>query len=248
MIRVSKLTQRFGVAEVLTDINLNIEKGERVCVMGSSGGGKTTLLRCMSGLLRPTEGSVELFGSEFYSLGQHDQQEIRKKIGVVFQGSALFDYLNVRNNVVFGIQRHRKLSNRECDEIADARLSVVGLKDAASKMPAELSGGMKKRVGLARALASEPELLFYDEPTAGLDPVTAYSIDALIKDVNENLHTTSVVVTHELSSVMRIASRVLFLSEGRIIADDVPEEFSKTKIAEIRELLDRANAKEIIES
>ncbi len=242
MIRVRELSHRFGDHQVLSDISLQIEKGELVCVMGASGGGKTTLLRCMSGLLRPDSGSVELFGVDFYRASQSERLEIQKKVGVVFQASALFDYLNVRDNICFGVARQRKLNREQREKVARDKLAVVGLPGIEDQMPDELSGGMKKRVGVARALASEPELLFYDEPTSGLDPITAYSIDALIKQVASDLHTTSIVVTHELASVLRIAARVIFLYEGRIIADGRPQEFVNTKDARIREMIEKAEA------
>lgn len=245
MIRATGVTHKYADSEVLSNINLTVEKGECVCVMGSSGGGKTTLLRGISGLMRPTKGTVELFGTDFYAADQRVQDDIRKRIGVVFQAAALFDYLNVRDNVLFGIERQRRMTKADKDELAQERLEVVGLKDAGSKMPGELSGGMRKRVGVARALASNPELLFFDEPTAGLDPVTAYSIDSLIVEVNEKMHTTSIVVTHELASVMRVATRVVFLSEGKILLDDSPANFRRTHLPEISELISKATAMEL---
>ena len=242
MIRVRGLTHRFGDNTVLSDISLQVSKGETVAVMGGSGVGKTTLLRCMAGLLRPTDGEVELFGKDLYNSGERETEELLCRLGVVFQGAALFDYLSVRDNVAFGVVRHSRLSNHDVDELVSERLKMVGLSGTEHLMPGELSGGMKKRVGLARALAMDPELLFYDEPTSGLDPITAYSIDGLIKEIGSTLHNTSVLVTHNLQSLLRVADRVIFLHDGRIITDSPPEEFKDSKDALIREVIDKAES------
>jgi phospholipid/cholesterol/gamma-HCH transport system ATP-binding protein len=245
MIRVRDLTHRFGEKTVLQNISLDVNKGETVALMGSSGGGKTTLLRCMSALLTPTEGTVELFGTNIYKCSATELEAIRKKVGVVFQGAALFDYLSVEENILFAVQRQRKLGKKEQRELIAKLLETVGLSGTEALMPNELSGGMRKRVGLARALASEPEILFYDEPTSGLDPVTAYAIDGLINEVDVNLHATSVVVTHDVRSALRVADRVIFLSEGRIILDAPPHEFMASREPAIRSLVDAAHADEI---
>lgn len=242
MIRITSLTVRFGQTTVLRDISLEIPKGQTIAIMGASGGGKTTLLRCMSGLLRPTEGSVEVLGVNLNSASERDMDAVRLKMGVVFQGAALFDYLNVRDNVAFGVCRHRRLSVQELNTLVSDKLSLVGLEGSEGFMPSELSGGMRKRVGLARALATDPEILYYDEPTSGLDPITAYSIDALIKDVGAKLGTTSVIVTHDLHSVMRVSQRVVFLYEGSIIEDGAPEQFLNSKDPRIREIIDKSEA------
>lgn len=245
MIRVRDLTHRFGEKTVLHDISLDVNKGETVALMGSSGGGKTTLLRCMSALLHPTAGTVELFGVNIYTCPAKELEALRKKVGVVFQGAALFDYLSVEDNILFAVQRQRRLAKNEQRELVARLLQTVGLSETESLMPNELSGGMRKRVGLARALASEPEILFYDEPTSGLDPVTAYAIDGLINEIDVNLHATSVVVTHDVRSALRVADRVIFLSEGRIILDAPPQEFMRSQEPAIRSLVDAAHADEI---
>jgi phospholipid/cholesterol/gamma-HCH transport system ATP-binding protein len=245
MIRVRDLTHRFGDKTVLDGISLDVNKGETVAVMGSSGSGKTTLLRCMSALLEPTSGTVELFGTNVNTCSAKQLEEIRHKVGVVFQGAALFDYLSVEDNVLFAVQRQQKLGRKQQRELVKTLLQTVGLSDTQKLMPNELSGGMRKRVGLARALASEPEILFYDEPTSGLDPVTAYAIDGLIKEVDENMHATSVVVTHDINSALRVADRVVFIHDGKVLADAPPQDFRDSKEEPIRSLVESASAERI---
>ncbi|MBL1149219.1 MAG: ABC transporter ATP-binding protein [Armatimonadetes bacterium] len=245
MIRVRGLSHRFGDRVVLSEIDVDVSAGETVAIMGSSGGGKTTLLRCMAGLLRPTSGTVELFDVNLYSASSSERAQVRKRLGVVFQGSALFDYLNVHDNVAFGAERHLKLTRKALSEMVAEKLGLVGLEGTERLYPSELSGGMKKRVGLARALAMNPEVVFYDEPTSGLDPVTAYAIDALIREVSETTNVTSIVVTHDVSAVMRVADRVLFLHDGRIAADLPPERFRNSKDPAIAEIVEKSQAESI---
>ncbi|KAA0229174.1 ATP-binding cassette domain-containing protein [Fimbriimonadia bacterium ATM] len=245
MIRVRGLSHRFGDRVVLAEIDVDVSAGETVAIMGSSGGGKTTLLRCMAGLLRPTSGTVELFDVNLYSASSSERAQVRKRLGVVFQGSALFDYLNVHDNVAFGAERHLKLTRKALSEMVAEKLGLVGLEGTERLYPSELSGGMKKRVGLARALAMNPEVVFYDEPTSGLDPVTAYAIDALIREVSEKTNVTSIVVTHDVSAVMRVADRVLFLHDGRIAADLPPERFRNSKDPAIAEIVEKSQAESI---
>jgi phospholipid/cholesterol/gamma-HCH transport system ATP-binding protein len=245
MIRVRDLTHRFGEKTVLQNVSLDVTKGETVALMGSSGGGKTTLLRCMAALLRPTSGTVELFEKNIYKCPERELEDIRKKVGVVFQGAALFDYLSVEDNVLFAVQRRQKLRKKEQRDLVHKLLETVGLADTERLMPNELSGGMRKGVGLARALASEPEILFYDEPTSGLDPVTAYAIDGLINEIDVTLHATSVVVTHDVNSALRVADRVIFLSEGKVLLDAPPRDFLASEEPAIRSLVDASQAERI---
>ena len=242
MIRVRNLAHRFGDNQVLHGINLDIKKGDIAAIMGSSGGGKTTLLRCMAGLLKPSEGSVEILEKDIWKMSEEEFDEIRKHIGVVFQGAALFDYLSVFDNIIFGAIRQRKHSRQELEELVKEMLEMVGLEGTEEQYPGELSGGMKKRVGLARALATHPEILFYDEPTSGLDPIIAYAIDGLIAEIGERVQATSVIVSHDLISVLRVARRIIFLFEGEIIADETPESFMKSKDSRIKELIEKAEA------
>lgn len=245
MIRVSGLTVRFGDRTVIDDISLEIAAGEVVGIMGASGGGKTTLLRCMAGLLKPTEGTVEIMGVDINRCSERERDDVMLKLGVLFQGAALFDYLNVFENVAFGVSRHGRLSKAELKQLVEDRLRRVGLQETEKLMPSELSGGMKKRVGLARALATAPQILLYDEPTSGLDPITAYSIDSLILELSRSSASASVVISHDLYSAARVCNRVAFIYEGKIIADASPKEFFETRDPRIRELIDKAEAKRI---
>jgi phospholipid/cholesterol/gamma-HCH transport system ATP-binding protein len=242
MIRVRDLSHRFGDKVVLDSVSLEVNEGETIAIMGSSGSGKTTLLRCMSALMAPTSGTVELFGTDVNRCTQRELEDLRHKVGVVFQSAALFDYLSVEDNVLFAVRRQRRLGGRQQRELVSSLLKTVGLTGTEKLLPNELSGGMRKRVGLARALASEPKIMFYDEPTSGLDPVTAFAIDGLIKEVDVNMHATSVVVTHDLHSALRVADRVLFLQDGKMLADAPPREFVDSTIPEVRDLVNAAAA------
>lgn len=242
VIQVKGVSHRFDERWVLRSIDLEVQRGEVLAIMGTSGGGKTTLLRIVGALLRPTEGDVLVDG-----ISAIDRPEaVRAKIGLVFQSAALFDYLNVEENVLFGVQRRRRLSRTERSELTERLLAQVALKDAARLMPAELSGGMRKRVGLARALAMEPEVLLYDEPTSGLDPVTAYSIDELIASTGRDLNVTSVVVSHDVTSIFRVADRIAFLAEGHLRFVGTPDEFEQSFDTSIRELVEKSQTRTLL--
>lgn len=238
VIEVSGLTHRFGPQTVLSGLNFTVETGTVLAILGTSGGGKTTLLRCLAGLLIPTEGRVLVAGYDVKT----QAEEARAHTGFVFQYSALFDSLTVEENVLFGLVRRRRIGRKEGRAIAEELLRNVGLTDVLDKRPAELSGGMRKRVGLARALALEPQVLFYDEPTSGLDPVTAYTIDRLIVETGQRIGATSVVVTHDVGSVHRIADEVLFLHQGRIVYQGNVEDFWRAKHPAIRQFLEPGEA------
>jgi len=239
---VKGLSHRFGDQIVLRNISLEIAEGEAVAIMGASGGGKTTLLRCMAGLLEPSEGTVEIFGIDIHRCKESERNDLRQKIGVVFQSSALFDYMNVEQNVAFGIIRKKRLSRQELSELVSKCLSLVGLKGIEKMMPNELSGGMKKRVAIARALATQPRILFYDEPTSGLDPVTAYSVDALIRELTTKLAVTTIVVSHDLHSVLRTTDRTFYLYEGELIWQGPTRELQTSKDARIQEAINASEA------
>lgn len=241
MLNVSRLSHRFGEKQVLSDVSLDVGQGEIVAIMGSSGGGKTTLLKCVSGLLRPSEGSVTVDGVDVLA----KPEEARRHMALVFQYAALFDYLDVAHNVLFGVKRKRTIARAEEAEFVRMRLSEVGLEDCERLMPSELSGGMRKRVGLARALAMEPKLLLYDEPTSGLDPVTAYSIDQLIVDTRDRTGVTSLVVSHDVTSVFRVADRIAFLEGGSLLFLGSPGDFRKQASGPIEELVDKARAESL---
>jgi phospholipid/cholesterol/gamma-HCH transport system ATP-binding protein len=238
VVQVTGMTHRFGTQTVLQRINLDIPKGEILAIMGSSGGGKTTLLRCISGLITPTEGEVLVDGVNVLQ----DPEEARRRMGMVFQTAALFDYMSVRENVLFGVRRQLKLSKKEEVSVVEQALERVGLEGNAAKMPSELSGGMRKRVGIARAIALRPHVMLYDEPTTGLDPVTTYTIDQLVVELCRELQMTSLVVSHDVNSVFRTSNRVAFLHKGEIVFLGTPEGFRQSPHPAIQEILFKATA------
>ena len=223
IIRVRDLVKRFGDATVLDGINLDVHAGETMIIMGGSGSGKSTLLRCMIGTFRPEGGSIQLFGQNICSIKEDALNEVRKKFGILFQSGALFNSMTVGQNVALPLQEHTDLAPEIIEIQVKIKLELVGLREHANKYPSEISGGMKKRAGIARALALDPRILFYDEPSAGLDPVTSAEIDRLILDLTKKLHVTSVVVTHEMDSAFTIADRMAMLDKGRMIAVETRE-------------------------
>ena len=224
-IRVADLVKRFDGRAVLDGINLDVQTGETVVIMGGSGCGKSTLLRHMIGSMWPDEGRVELFGRNLSELTEEQLDQVRKRFGILFQSGALFNSMTVGDNVALPLREHTDLDAATIDIMVKIKLEQVGLRHAADLMPAEISGGMKKRAGLARAIALDPEVLFYDEPSAGLDPVTSAEIDQLIIDLSRKLGVTSVVVTHEMDSAFRIADRMAMLDRGRVLKVGRREEF-----------------------
>lgn len=239
MVSVRNLTHVFEDRPVLKDISFELAAGEILAIMGSSGGGKTTLLKCISGLIDATEGKISVDGVDV----RKDPAEARQRMGMVFQGAALFDYLNVEENVIFGVLRQRHLGRKEAVKIAGEALQSVGLDPSdARKMPSELSGGMRKRVGIARALALNPKVMLYDEPTTGLDPLTTFAIDTLIHSARAQFHVTTLLVSHDVVSVVRTADRVAFLHGGELAFDGPPKEFLASEIPAIRELVEKSRA------
>lgn len=217
IIKVKNLKKKFGDRQVLNGVNLEIYKGETFVIMGGSGCGKSTLLRHMIGALKPDEGSVYLLGKDISDLNEDEMDKIKKKIGMSYQGSALFDSMTVGENVSLPLKEHTKLDENVINIMVKMKLELVGLRGFENLMPSQLSGGMKKRVGIARAVSMDPEIVFYDEPTAGLDPIVTAVMDKLIIDLSKALSVTSVVVTHDMHSVFRIADRIAFVYEGKII-------------------------------
>ncbi len=216
-ITISNLCKRFGNQEVLRNISFEVPRGQTYCIIGGSGQGKSVLLKHVMRLLAPDSGDVRIDGESIVGLSGKPLDEVRKKMGMVFQESALFDSMTCLENVSFGLTMHRRdLPAREIERIAREKLRLVGLSRVEHKYPSEISGGMKKRVGIARAIALEPEILLYDEPTTGLDPVLASSIDELILKMKSELHVTSLVITHDMNSAFRISDRILFLYNGKI--------------------------------
>lgn len=217
VIETVQLGKSFGGQHVLSDVSLSVRSGEIMVILGGSGCGKSTLLRTLTGLLQPDRGAVRLFGQDISHVQDHELKAIRKRFGILFQSGALFNSLTISENVSLLLQEHTDLDQSTIDIMVKIKLELVGLREHADKMPAQLSGGMKKRAGLARALALDPEILFYDEPSAGLDPVTSAQIDQLIIDSTKKLNVTSVVVTHELDSAFRIADRMCMLDKGAVL-------------------------------
>ncbi|MFC1631763.1 ABC transporter ATP-binding protein [Candidatus Omnitrophota bacterium] len=216
-IKVENLTKSFAGRQVLSGVNLEIYEGETFVIMGGSGCGKSTLLRHLIGALKPDSGNVFIKGKNITHFTNLELEEVKKRFGMLFQSSALLDSLTVEENVSLPLKEHTKLSPEIIKIMVKMKLSLVGLRGFEEHMPSEISGGMKKRVGLARAIAMDPEIIFYDEPSAGLDPVVAAVIDKLILDLSKKLLITSVVVTHDMQSVFRIADRVAMLHKGRVL-------------------------------
>lgn len=237
MIRTEDLSYRISNKWILRRINLHIEKGQTLAVMGMSGVGKSTLLRIMAGLLKPESGKVFIDGRDITVLSETNLFPVRKKIGMVFQNSALFDSMNVYENVSFGLRRHTNKSEDEIADIVAERLTLVGLKDTQGLMPSELSGGMKKRVGLARALALDPEIVFYDEPTAGLDPIASAVISDLIVAARDTYGVTSVVVSHDIQSINRVANNIAMLHKAKIIAQGSVEEINNCDDCAVKQFM-----------
>ncbi len=228
VIRLEGVRKAFNGQTVLSGIDLTFKHGETTVVIGRSGCGKSVLLKHIIGILQPDAGQVQVFGHDLAGLSRHRLEILRMQFGMVFQGSALFDSLDVNDNVGFLLYEHSRLRDRQIREIVRDRLAMVGLEGAEDKMPEELSGGMKKRVALARAIVGDPHVILYDEPTTGLDPVTADTINGLIIKTQQKLRATSIVVTHDMASANKIADRIIMLHDGQIIIDDTPEGIARS--------------------
>ena len=233
-IRVRGLHQRFGEQHVLKGVDLDIQHGETLVLLGGSGAGKSVLLKHLPGLMCPAEGTVTIDGTEISCMNERQLVPIRRKVGIMFQGGALFDFMTVGENVAFPLRESGLTDESEIGKRVSDALGIVRLTGHESKMPADLSGGMKKRVALARAVVGRPACVLYDEPHAGLDPVTADTIDHMIKCLQKDLGMTNVVVTHEMRSVFHIADRIVFLKDGRIHWEGGPDELRKTQDPELR--------------
>jgi phospholipid/cholesterol/gamma-HCH transport system ATP-binding protein len=226
---IEDLRKSFGAQKVLNGIDLVVAGGETLAVLGRSGTGKSVLLKLMVGLQKQDSGSLRVLGQEIAKLDRDGLSEVRKKIGFLFQSAALYDSLTVAENVAFPLARHTKMSEAERKNRARELLSAVGMESDVEKLPSEISGGMQKRVGLARALALDPEILLFDEPTAGLDPITAAEIGKLILEQKAKRNITSVVVTHEIRSAKIFADRFVLMNEGKILADGAFDELRKSR-------------------
>lgn len=237
MIRIKNLHKSFGDNRVLRGVNLEVEKGETITIIGGSGCGKSVLLKHIVGLLKPEAGEIEVDGQEITRLGMEELAEVQKKFGMLFQGAALFDSLTVGENIAFGLRMLTDLEEREIKKRVSEKLSLVGLEGIEGLMPAELSGGMRKRVALARAIATNPEYILYDEPSTGLDPIMADAINSLILDLQQKLRITSVAVTHDMVTAYKISDRIAMLYQGRIEETGTPEEIRETKNSVVRQFI-----------
>jgi len=238
MIEVRQLRRKFGAQTILDGVDLHIEPGESAVIIGRSGGGKSVLLKHLIGLLQPDSGQVLVDGEDIGRMTERQLLRVREKFGMVFQGAALFDSMTVEENVAFPLLRKRQHTAAEVAKRVAHALEVVDLPGTQRKKPAELSGGMRKRVGLARAIVYEPEIILYDEPTTGLDPIVSDSIDKLIIRVRDQLKVTSVVVTHDMRSARRVGNRVFLLHNKRIYANATPEELFTSTDPIVRQFVD----------
>ena len=234
MIKIKNVSKYFGAKAALKNINLEISDGETLAIIGGSGSGKSTLLKLMIGLIQPSEGEIWIDRDEISHMNEDQITRIRLKMGMVFQYSALFDSMTVGENVAFGLVEHTNFDKNKIQKIVVEKLRQVGLEGVENLMPNELSGGMKKRVSLARAIAFEPSIIFYDEPSSGLDPIMTNKIDELIIETQKALKVTSIVVTHDMVSACRIADRIAMIYNGELIAVDNVENFKKIQDARVR--------------
>jgi phospholipid/cholesterol/gamma-HCH transport system ATP-binding protein len=237
MIQIERVSKSFGPRQVLRECTLHIEKGQTVVVIGSSGSGKSTLLRTIIGLTAPDSGHIYVDEQDVNTLSPRQLRAMRARMGYLFQSGALINWLTVGENVGLPLVENTSLSREEVRRRVDRSLEMVGLADTRDMMPGQLSGGMRKRAGLARSLVTEPEIILYDEPTTGLDPVTAHIIDQLIVELREKLAVTSVVVSHDMEGVYRVASQVAMLYDGRIIATGTPDEFKDAADPVVRQFV-----------
>ena len=238
MIDIKELEKSFGRKKVLSGVNLSITTGETLVIIGRSGCGKSVLLKHIIGLIKPDSGQILVNGQDMVRFNGEAMYALRQKFGMLFQAAALFDSLTVEENVGLGLKEHTDLSPGRIKEIVEEKLKMVGLSDVGQLKPAELSGGMKKRVGLARAIAMDPEFVLYDEPTTGLDPIMADAINDLILELQKNLKLTSIAVTHDMVSAYKIANRIAMLYEGEIIFVGTPDETKNTDNPVVKQFIE----------
>jgi phospholipid/cholesterol/gamma-HCH transport system ATP-binding protein len=245
MISLLNLRVSYGDREILHGISFDVMRGETLVILGGSGSGKSTLLRTLVGLERPSSGEIWLKGKNIAAISNAEMDEIRKKIGMSFQGGALFGSMSVGENVALPLREHTKLENPTIEIILRLKLDQVGLAGFENYMPSQLSGGMKKRAAVARALAMDPEILFFDEPSAGLDPIIAAGVDELILDLKKAFHMTIIVVTHELASAFLIADRMVLIDKGNVVAIGTTQEMRASTHPRVRQFLDRVPEPEV---
>jgi phospholipid/cholesterol/gamma-HCH transport system ATP-binding protein len=237
MIEITNLHKSFGRHVVLNNLTLTIRDGETKVVIGRSGTGKSVLLKNIIGILKPDAGSIKVNGAEVTTLNEREYNKVRMQMGMVFQGGALFDSMNVAENVAFVLNEFMKLDKKTVRERVEKCLAMVGLGGIEEMMPSELSGGMKKRVSLARVLCMEPRIIFYDEPTTGVDPITADAINHLIVDLRHKLKVSSIVVTHDMTSAYKVADSIVMLYHGQIVAEGTPQEIQNTRHPVVRQFI-----------
>jgi phospholipid/cholesterol/gamma-HCH transport system ATP-binding protein len=237
MIEVNDLHKSFNGHEVLSGINLKVPEGSTLVILGGSGSGKTVCMKHMIGLLKPDSGKVMIDGEDIVPYGEQQLEVVRRKFGMVFQFAALFDSMTVYENVAFPLKEHKKLKEEEMREIVRSKLAIVGLTDVEEKFPSDLSGGMRKRVGLARAIVLDPKIVLYDEPTTGLDPITTDYVDEMILAAKKALHVTSVVISHDIASAFKVADNIAFLYEGVIAAQGHPKELRHSQVPAVKKFL-----------
>jgi len=237
IIEIKEIYKKFGSQQVLKGLSLNIPKGLVTVIIGRSGGGKSVLLKHIIGLLKPDAGQIIFDGVDLVTADEKTLQGIRKRFGMLFQEGALFDSLNLEDNIGFPLFEHTKLSDKEVYERVREVMAMVGLTGAEKKFPSEISGGMRKRAGLARAIISNPEVILFDEPTSGLDPVMSATIDNLIVDIQKRLNVTCIVISHDIKSTFRIAHKIAMLYEGQIIAEGTPEQMQNYDNAYLKQFI-----------
>jgi phospholipid/cholesterol/gamma-HCH transport system ATP-binding protein len=246
VISLRDLHVKYGETEILHGINLDIQQGETLVILGGSGSGKSTLLRTLVGLEKPSSGEIWIKGKDIAAISDAEMDEIRKKMGMSFQGGALFGSMTVGDNVALPLREHTKLEDSTIEIMLRLKLEQVGLQGFEYYMPSQLSGGMKKRAAVARAMAMDPEILLFDEPSAGLDPIIAAGIDQLILELKRAFGMTIIVVTHELASAFLIADRMVLIDKGRVIAIGTPDEMKSSSQPRVRQFLDRVPEAEVV--
>jgi phospholipid/cholesterol/gamma-HCH transport system ATP-binding protein len=237
MIKVENLHKRFGNLIVLNGVNFEVPAGSTIVILGRSGIGKSVLLKCIVRLIEPDDGKIYIEGKNIFDLPIKELNELRKDIGFLFQSAALYDSMSVRENLAFPLIRHTNLSEKEIEDRVEEMLNLVGLSNAIDKMPSELSGGMRKRIGLARSLILKPKIMLYDEPTTGLDPVTSKEIARLIISMQEKFRMTNIVVTHDMVVALSTADKIFLLENGNFIFEGTPDELAKSEVEIVKKFL-----------
>lgn len=237
ILKLKGIKKAFGEQQVLDGVDLEVCRGDTLVVVGPSGTGKSVLLKHIIGLVKPDSGSVLLENRDLTTLGSDELKNARMKFGMLFQDAALFDSMTVFENVAFPLREHRKMSEEQISKVVKQKLAQVGLEGAEAKLPSQLSGGMRKRAGLARALVLEPEIILYDEPTTGLDPIMAKAIDDLIVETGHHLGVTSIVISHDIVATLRIANRVAMLHDGKIVFSGTPAEFRNSSLEVVQNFI-----------